>query len=121
MIVTVSFEYETCIKCGITFWIPATFQGKLKETKNSFYCPNGHAQFYSGETEAQRLKKLLDSKYALLEAKNTELATALRLKAQLEQALSKLQKTGSRKKCPYCGKAYKFLSTHIRNRHPQPK
>lgn len=62
MIVNFSKEYseEECCVCAIVYFVTAQFQRKCKETKQSFYCPNGHSQSYT-KSEADRLRDLLET------------------------------------------------------------
>jgi hypothetical protein len=47
---------ESCCNCGVLFWITTDLYNELMRTKKWFYCPNGHAQAYSGKTDTQKLK-----------------------------------------------------------------
>ena len=51
---------EECYKCGVLFAITAELQNARVKDHEFFYCPNGHAQYYPGQTEEERLKQLLD-------------------------------------------------------------
>ena len=48
----------TCCSCGVLFWIEETYYDRLKEKHTSFYCPNGHAQHFTAETDAEKYRKL---------------------------------------------------------------
>jgi hypothetical protein len=51
------FYEETCCNCGCTFFITKKHHQLLVDTKQTFYCPNGHTQSYTGKTDAQKLKE----------------------------------------------------------------
>lgn len=53
-------KQEICINCGVRFDIPDTLQRSLKNCKNSFYCPNGHVQHYTGKSEEEKLREERD-------------------------------------------------------------
>lgn len=53
---------QRCIVCGITFGFPTAYDRELRKTHKTFYCPNGHAQLYSGKSKEEELKEQLDSK-----------------------------------------------------------
>jgi len=59
----VSFGQITCYKCGIIFLVPVQWQAQRLEDHKTFYCPNGHNQYFSGKDEAQKLR---DQKRRLL-------------------------------------------------------
>ena len=44
---------ETCCDCGMQFSIPASIQAARRKDGKSFYCPNGHSQYYTDSENAQ--------------------------------------------------------------------
>jgi len=48
---------EKCCNCDMLFWITKKHHDALILSKESFYCPNGHSQSYTGKTDAQKLKE----------------------------------------------------------------
>lgn len=45
---SVSAVMMVCGKCGIPFSVPTNYHNKLRETGETWYCPNGHARVYDG-------------------------------------------------------------------------
>lgn len=92
----VDLVQESCYTCHIPFWLEAKHQRDLKSQKTLFYCPNGHAQSYTGKSDAQLLQ---ETKARL----NTELAENARLVGivvERGEELEKLKK-GKPKKRKY--------------------
>jgi hypothetical protein len=89
--VDVELVQETCCSCHVCFWITKEHRARLISTKASFYCPSGHSQSYSGESDATKAKN------ALAEAEN--------YKRYYREAQEELNKT--RKKLTCCKKALK--------------
>ena len=95
----------TCSECRIEFALLYRHKKKLKETHNTFYCPNGHTQRFFAITEAEekieKLQKVLerqkkglesaDNAYAKL---NMQLDEAKRSSASLKGQITKLKKKG---------------------------
>lgn len=54
----VSITKITCYQCNVPFWLLEEHQEKLVKCKNTFYCPNGHAQSYIGESDREKLKRI---------------------------------------------------------------
>ena len=52
------FDSESCYLCGISFGMPSEFKASRLSDKKTFYCPNGHAQHYVGETDRDRADRL---------------------------------------------------------------
>ena len=48
---------ETCCKCNVIFWITEEHYKRLANCKNTFYCPNGHPQSYTGDTDKTKLER----------------------------------------------------------------
>ena len=46
-----------CCNCGISFWLTKQHDDQLLECHNTFYCPKGHAQHYTGKSNAQKAKE----------------------------------------------------------------
>jgi len=53
----IQITQETCIKCNVIFWITTEHYERLVKCKNTFYCPNGHPQNYTGENDREKLKR----------------------------------------------------------------
>jgi len=49
----VNITHITCCECGISFWVPTEFNQQLLKRQNTFYCPSGHPQSYTGKTDVQ--------------------------------------------------------------------
>ena len=47
-----------CSNCGLSFWITDEHQTGLQRSHKTFYCPNGHAQAYKGETCESKLERV---------------------------------------------------------------
>lgn len=61
----------SCAKCLATFAIPAAMDKRFRESHSSFYCPNGHVQFYPALTDldlANRKVKSLELEVESLNA-----------------------------------------------------
>lgn len=53
---------EECCSCHLLFWISEEHHSRLRNTKETFYCPNGHSQSYDGKTSEQKLKECKEEK-----------------------------------------------------------
>lgn len=54
-----AFVTIECYKCGVMFAVSDGLNRNWHETKQDFFCPNGHSQAYL-KSEAQRLREQLD-------------------------------------------------------------
>ncbi len=46
-------ETITCCECGIDFEITDGMYDNLLDTGKTFYCPNGHPQYYADSTKVE--------------------------------------------------------------------
>lgn len=54
---TKDIHIEECVNCGVPFGISMTLHDRFKKTRESFYCPFGHGQHYTGQNEEERLNQ----------------------------------------------------------------
>lgn len=118
-----------CCECGIEFAMTAAFIHTRKTDQVSWFCPNGHKQFFpKGETAEQRqireLKAQAESerqranraeesrKWAETNAKGARISAgkALAAKRRLEQRV----RCGV---CPHCQRTFKQLAAHMKSKH----
>jgi len=59
---TVWMETIICYKCAVPFAIPSNLKRHLLDTKDEFYCPNGHRQAYVTSTSESKLMLHLPQK-----------------------------------------------------------
>lgn len=51
-------EGLACSDCGIYFSIPKQYEVKRREDHKTFYCPNGHGQYFPQKSDSDRVKEL---------------------------------------------------------------
>ena len=110
--IALAFEFEVvnCCNCGVAFALPSHLKRTLEETHRLFYCPNGHSQLYSDETEAERLKRELQAKNFELEARTRALYTAQASEARLRKRIE-----GG--VCPCCNRTFQNVARHMATKH----
>ena len=113
------FETETCVTCGVIFGVGGDFRRWRLKDHNSYYCPNGHSQCYTGETPEQKLQKQLD-------AANREVLTAKgdadwqrKLREKSDRKLKKLTKRIEAGVCPHCQRTFENVARHMQTKHPE--
>ena len=62
MKLSVNFAAVECCSCHIQFAMTMEMKDELRNNHKWFYCPKGHQQHYSGESEAEKLKNQLRRK-----------------------------------------------------------
>ena len=121
---THEFIVEHCYKCGVAFAFSRQFQRRAMESKESFFCPNGHSQYYT-ENEADRLRKELE---AVKRSRDWHQVDSQRMRDERDTVERKLRATKgvvtrtknriSKGVCPCCNRQFKDLHSHMTTKHP---
>ena len=109
----------TCCVCGTPFAMGRELRLSRLDDHRSFFCPNGHAQSFTGPSEATRLKQELQ----------WERDTTASLRGRLDQAegslratkghVTRLRNRAAAGECPFgCNRRFPGLSEHIAKKHP---
>jgi hypothetical protein len=86
MIGQFEFVEETCVNCGMPFAITRDFYNALRNCHNVFYCPRGHPQHYTSESDVEKERRMRKVVQAERDALAAELA---KLKARRKTAAKK--------------------------------
>jgi septal ring factor EnvC (AmiA/AmiB activator) len=122
---TVVLYVQGCITCGVVFAIPKDLDDRLRETHKNFYCPSGHRQHYTGDSDAEKLRKQLDTEQRRRRNVESEL-TGERQEHRYTQhslratkgATTKLKRRISKGVCPCCQRTFANLHKHMAGQHP---
>lgn len=122
---TTRLSTETCCNCGMFFALPEDVRNRRVEDRKSFFCPAGHSQSYTGETEAQRLARELEQMKAARN-RSEERETNLRKQNQTlehrlhgtQGALTKAKKRIGKGACPCCNRHFSNVQKHMATQHP---
>jgi len=110
-----------CYKCAMVFGMPMDFLRRLRETGDSFYCPNGHSQaFIKSEVDKLRaeLERVKASSQREIEwQKGQRLVAEKQLIAKKGQ-ITKLKNRVSKGVCPCCNRSFSNLHQHMTTKHP---
>lgn len=124
---TLYFEQENCCTCGITFFVPQSFQQEALQRKRLFFCPNGHSQSYT-TSEADRLRKELAAarqrEETIRQQKETaqfERDVARAAVASVEKAQKRLRRRIAAGVCPCCQRTVSQMARHMKTQHPEFK
>ena len=108
---SVVFEDCECINCGVVFAFTKYFYDERRKDHRNFFCPNGHQQHYTSESDAEKNARLLREEQQrhqrTLSRANEAEAEAARLKKRINNGT-----------CPCCKRTFKQLSAHMKSKHP---
>lgn len=116
---TLYFKTTTCITCGCHIALETTvYDWRIKDHEN-FYCPNGHAQRFSGETPEAKLKRELEAKERALVWEKERVASLNKQLVRTQQSEKRLKKRIAAGVCPCCHRTVKQLAAHMQTKHPE--
>ena len=55
---TIETTELSCAKCYIIFYVTRAHRNRLQNSKETFFCPSGHMQTFTGETEEQKITRI---------------------------------------------------------------
>lgn len=118
------FEEQDCITCGVRFGVPEGFTQHHRNSKATFYCPNGHSMAYT-ESEADRLRRERDQLKQneawyedRLKTERASRETAERKLAASKGQITKIKKRAANGVCPCCNRTFSDLGRHMHSKHP---
>jgi NAD(P)H-dependent flavin oxidoreductase YrpB (nitropropane dioxygenase family) len=110
-----------CSQCHVAFALSSIHNEKVIAQRETFYCPNGHRQWYPGKTEAQKVREEMQAK---LDAAN---ATAEWAKGQVAKDAREVRKVKAKLKshtkrieagvCIHCNRTFSHLARHMKSKH----
>lgn len=116
---------EECYKCGMLFGITQRFEKDRRKDHEGFYCPRGHKQWYSAQSDEERLKKELIKAQEEANRKGTALQAVRAERDFMERSRSSIKGHLTRTKnrigngvCPCCNRTFKDLARHMQGQHP---
>jgi hypothetical protein len=112
-------ETQTCGACGIEFAAPKSFfDERRKDHKKNWYCPNGHARIFTGETEAERLARELEAERNAAARLRADLGAKTKSVIALRGQVTKSRKRAAAGVCPCCKRTFRQLAAHMGMKHP---
>lgn len=115
----IGFRLHHCGGCGFPFMVPAQWLQKLMDENGSYHCPNGCSRKFTGPTEAQKIKALLEKE------RNEHLASERAISDKLAKVVAEKNKINRQLKrvnngvCPCCNRTFSNLQQHMKTQHPE--
>jgi hypothetical protein len=85
----------TCHTCGVVFGLTDSVDAARREDHKTFYCPNGHSQYFPGKTEEEKLIEELRATLARERRQHSDYFHELIEDRDAERTLART--------CPLCG------------------
>lgn len=113
------FVTEECCTCHVLFAMTRAHYNRVFNKKHTkFYCPNGHEQWYEGQTEAEKLREQLKAQEAETERQRQLRVDAERRAVAQRGVVTRLKKRVNHGVCPHCARTVSQMARHIKSKHP---
>jgi hypothetical protein len=114
-----------CGECGVAFAMADSFIAQRRKDHQIWYCPNGHQRYYSGENEAERLKRELEDERSRTRFYRERQEVEARSRVAAEHQARAYKGVATRVKrriavgvCPCCNRTFQDLQRHMSGQHP---
>lgn len=120
MTFSAEFYLEHCFNCGVAFAMPMGFYRERQKDQRSFFCPNGHSQYYTIgalqqlQNEKNRVERELQAQ--LNQANHARLVAEKAAKKALADK-RKVERRIAHGVCPCCSKAFADMAHHMLTEH----
>jgi len=111
-------------QCGIAFAVPSSWDAQKRKDHTNFYCPNGHSQHYTEQSEEEKLRAERDRLAQRIAQRDDEIRHQRELRAAAERQLSATRGVVTRVKtrvangvCPCCKRSFSDLRQHMATKH----
>lgn len=109
---------ETCCNCHISFGMTKAMREARLEDLKTFYCPNGHAQHYTGKPTSERLRQRLEWAEARERALRDQKDATERSYRALKGVVTRTKRRIAAGVCPCCNRTFQDLHRHMSGQHP---
>lgn len=112
-------QTHVCGDCGILFAAPAEFWTARHKDRRFWSCPNGHQRYFTGPSEADKLRAELERQKQMLQAANARAGTAELNLGQVAKAHRRMRERVMNGVCPCCNRTFQNLRDHMASEHPE--
>ena len=116
-----------CCNCHMAFGMTEEFYRERLRLRDSFYCPAGHAQHFTGKTEEEKLREQLASKeralaWEISQRRSAEAESTFRYRqlTATKGVVTKTKKKLARVNngvCPECQRTFANVARHMITKH----
>lgn len=115
-----------CANCAMTFAVPKRFEDDRRRDHRTFWCPNGHSNYYAALSDEEKLRQRLGDAEARLTHARDEAAWERSRRQSTERSLAATRGVLTRTKkrvaagvCPCCKRTFQQLARHMAGQHPE--
>jgi hypothetical protein len=114
---TVELVAHEC-SCGAVYALSEEFDKAKRRDHGTFYCPNGHARHFPGESDLEKLKRQLRAEQDYASNLNGRLDAAEGSLRATKGVVTKLRKRAIAGVCAVCTRHFTDVERHMASKHP---
>jgi len=117
-----TIEVIHCAACGCLFGVPDDLIRRFRKNGQTFYCPSGHHNYYLGETDKQKIKRLSSRLASAQEQSNhyrEQRDATQRSNVALRGVTTRIKRRIAKGVCPCCNRTFADLARHMESKHPK--
>lgn len=107
-----------CATCFIDFGIPEQMERFKRKDHTWFYCPAGHQNRYSAESEEEKLRRERDLLKQQGAQKDDDIKRMREGWEKAEREKQRIEKRAKAALCPCCNRSFGNLARHMKTKHP---
>lgn len=126
VLVEITLEPIQCANCSMVFGVPGRFQKHRRDDHKTFFCPNGHTNWYPGKSDEEELRDELAREKHHREQAAARVEDLRAQRDAVQRRLSATQGVVTRHKrkiaagrCPCCSRKFSDLAEHMKAAHPK--
>jgi hypothetical protein len=100
------------VDCGIAFAVPQWWHEGKQKTHAWFYCPNGHRQHFTDESDEEKFRRERD-------IARQQLARAEQEATKAQKEVKRLKRRAATGVCPCCNRTVSQMERHMKTKHPE--
>jgi len=114
---SIEFVTITCCNCRMPFGMSRAFYNARSNDHKLFYCPAGHDQYFSGKSEAEKLREEVERKSQMIDAANQRASRLERQRDDVAKAHKRMRERIRNGVCPCCNRTFQNLLRHMQTEH----
>lgn len=118
-----SYSTVTCChdSCGMTFAVPDSWETNRRRNHTWWYCPNGHKQHWSGESDLEKYQRLFHREQSRHDQTQAELRETEARRRGEKAAKTRIKNRISKGICIHCNRSFEDLRRHMETKHKEVK
>ena len=115
---------QHCARCQMAFGMPMTFESARRDDHQTWYCPSGHSQSYTGKSDEERakarvveLERQLASRRDDVRVQRERTEAVTRTLTATKGQLTRAKRRAEKGVCQHCSRHFVNVERHMSSQH----